>query len=492
MALIDIKNLTFSYPGSIEPIFNNLSLQLDTNWKLGFIGRNGYGKTTFLKLLTDEYSYEGLITKSFPFAYFPYSVGHYEIMTLELLETLQPDLELWKLQKEMNLLDIGEATLFRPFSTLSGGEQTKILLGLLFADEERFLLIDEPTNHLDVQTREAVAKYLKQKKGFILVSHDREFINGVADHILTIEKSKIVLQKGSYDTWELNKNLEDQYELDKNQKLRKEIRRLNQSAREKAVWSDKVEATKNIKASGIKPDKGYVGHMAAKMMKRSKAIEKRYRDAIEEKEKLLKNIEPIEKLQIDVLTHHAKQYIKGEDFTVCYDENIFDPVTFSVEKGDCIVFQGDNGSGKTSIIRAILGEDVPYHGKLEISNGMIISYVPQTFNYIDGSINEFVNRECIDKTKFLTILRKLGFSREQFEIPIGNFSMGQKKKIFLAKSICEKAHLYIWDEPLNYVDIISRVQIENMILEYSPTMVLVEHDRRFIDKVATDIVKLVK
>lgn len=92
----------------------------------------------------------------------------------------------------------------------------------------------------------------------------------------------------------------------------------------------------------------------------------------------------------------------------------------------------------------------------------------------------------------MTVLRKLGFSRNQFEISIENFSMGQKKKIFLAKSICEEAHLFIWDERLNYIDVISRIQIENMILEYSPTMILVEHDRRFIEKVATDIIELSK
>lgn len=133
-----------------------------------------------------------------------------------------------------------------------------------------------------------------------------------------------------------------------------------------------------------------------------------------------------------------------------------------------------------------------WQGRFEIAKGITISYVPQKFNYVNGNINEFVNEEQLDKTKFLTILRKLGFSRNQFEIPIENFSMGQKKKIFLAKSICEEAHLFIWDEPLNYIDVISRIQIENMILEYSPTMILVEHDRRFIEKVATDIIELSK
>lgn len=488
MALIDICNLTFEYPGSVEPIFKDLDLQLDTNWKLGFIGRNGYGKTTFLKLLMDKHPYKGAISKPVPMAYFPFSIKNYSLITLELLQTLQPNFELWKLQREMNLLEVEEDTLYRLFSTLSGGEQTKILLALLFAEEERFLLIDEPTNHLDAYGREVVAKYLESKKGFILVSHDREFINSIVDHILTIEKSKIVLRRGTYDTWEQNKNLEDQYELEQNQKLRKEIRRLKQSAREKAIWSDKVEATK-IGSGPV--DRGYIGHMAAKMMKRSKTIEKRYEKAIEEKSKLLKNIETMDKLQMNILDHHSKQYINSEDFTITYENNnIFKPIQFTVEKGDCIVLLGYNGSGKSSIIKAILGKDVPWQGKLEIAKGLSISYVPQKFHTVNGTINQFVNGEQLDKTKFLTILRKLGFSRNQFEIPIENFSMGQKKKIFLAKSICEEAHLFIWDEPLNYIDVISRIQIENMILEYSPTMILVEHDIRFIDKVATDIVQL--
>lgn len=488
MALIDIRNLTFEYPGGLEPVFRDLNLQLDTDWKLGFIGRNGYGKTTFLKLLMDEYSYEGTITKPIPMAYFPFTVEDSNIMTLHLLETLEPNFELWKLQREMNLLDIEEGTLYRLFSTLSGGEQTKILLALLFAEEERFLLIDEPTNHLDTNGREVVAKYLENKKGFIIISHDREFINNIVDHVLIIEKSKIEIQRGTYNTWEHNKNLEDQYELEENQKLRRQIRRLKESSREKAIWSDKVEATK----IGFGPaDRGYIGHMAAKMMKRSKSIEKRSEKAIEDKEKLLKNIETIDKLQMNVSEHHAKQYVSVEGFTVVYEgKDIFKPIQFIIEKGDCIVLNGDNGSGKSSIIKAILGRNMPWKGSLEIAKGIDISYVPQKFNTVSGNINEFINEEQIDKTKFLTILRKLGFSRIQFEIPIESFSMGQKKKILLAKSICEEAHLFIWDEPLNYIDVISRIQIENMILEYSPTMIVVEHDRRFIDKIATDIIEL--
>lgn len=490
MSLINIQGLTFQYPEALEPIFNELNLQLDSNWKLGFIGRNGYGKTTFLNLLMDKYSYKGSIIKSISMAYFPYYIEDMDIITLDLLEKIEPNFELWKLEKELNLLEVKEDVLYRSFSTLSGGEQTKVLLALLFSKEERFLLIDEPTNHLDTHGREAVGRYLKSKQGFILVSHDRDFINNIVDHTLSIEKNNIVLQKGNYNTWEENKNLEDRYELEKNEKLRKEIRRLKGASRQKATWSDKVEATK-IGTGGV--DRGYIGHKAAKMMKLSKNIEKRFEKSIEEKEKLLKNIETIDKLKMNPLTHHAKQYVNAENFTISYDdENIFNPIEFTIERGDCTIFQGNNGSGKSSIIKAILGKSVSYEGKLKIAKDMVISYVPQNFNEVEGSINQFVKKEDLDKTILLTVLRQLGFSREQFDIPIEKFSMGQKKKILLAKSLCEEAHLYIWDEPLNYIDVISRIQIENMILEYSPTMILVEHDKRFIDKVATDVIKLEK
>lgn len=490
MALIDIKNLRFEHLGSLEPIFEDLDLSLDTDWKLGFIGRNGYGKTTFLKLLMGEYPYEGSIFKPIDMVYFPYNISDKEIMTVELLEGLEPNLELWKLEKEMNLLEVDIDRLYERFSILSGGEQTKVLLALLFAVEDRFLLIDEPTNHLDTHGRKVVADYLNSKKGFILVSHDREFINNIVDHVLTIEKNKIVLQKGNYDTWAENKELEDRFELEKNEKLIRDIRRLKKSAREKAIWSDKVEATK----IGFGPcDRGYIGHMAAKMMKRSKSIEKRYERQIEEKEKLLKNIEEIDRLDMNVLNHHAKEYLNLENFSIVYnDKNIFKPIDFIVESGDCIVLSGDNGTGKSSILKAILGENISYDGNLHIAKGLKTSYISQKFDFVKGSINDYVENNQLDKTMFLTILRKLGFSRAQFEIDIENFSMGQKKKILLANSICDSAHLFIWDEPLNYIDVISRIQIENMILEYSPTMILVEHDSRFIDKVATDIIELEK
>ena len=178
MSLINIQNLTFSYEGSYDNIFEDVSFQIDTDWKLGFIGRNGRGKTTFLKLLLGEYEYSGTISASVDFEYFPYIVTDEDKNTIDALTEIHPDFLYWQLQRELSLLEVDENVLYRPFSTLSKGEQTKVLLSILFLKENSFLLIDEPTNHLDMKGRELVSRYLNRKKGFNLVSHDRAFLYG--------------------------------------------------------------------------------------------------------------------------------------------------------------------------------------------------------------------------------------------------------------------------------------------------------------------------
>ena len=158
MSLIQVNDLSFSYDGSYEPVFEHVSFQIDTNWKLGFTGRNGRGKTTFLRLLLGEFPYQGTISASVPFSYFPFSVKRPESLAIEAAEKMNPTYEFWRLQREMARLRLDEAMLYRPYATLSGGEQTKLQLAVLFSSENNFLLIDEPTNHLDLQGRELVSK----------------------------------------------------------------------------------------------------------------------------------------------------------------------------------------------------------------------------------------------------------------------------------------------------------------------------------------------
>ena len=488
MSLIQVTNLTFAYDGSYENIFENASFQIDTNWRLGFTGRNGRGKTTFLNLLLGKHEYQGSISASVSFSYFPYHVADKTIFTIDVVEEIYPEYQYWQLVREMNALQLNEEVLYRPFETLSNGEQTKLMLAVLFLKENNFLLIDEPTNHLDIQGRELVSQYLNSKKGYILVSHDRAFLDGSVDHILSINKASIDVCRGNFSTWYENKLRQDAFEQAKNEKLKQEVQRLEETAREKAVWSDRVEATK----IGFGPcDRGYIGHRAAKMMARSKAIEKRQQAAIEEKSQLLKNIERIDALKILQTPFHSKRLVTLRDVTICYDkEPICEGITFEIQQGDRIALQGANGSGKSSIIKLICGEDIPYTGEMRIGNGLSISYVSQDTSELRGKLTDFARDSGIDESLFLALLAKLDVPKRQMEKDMSSLSAGQKKKVLLARSICQPTHLHIWDEPMNYIDVISRMQIEELLLQFKPTILFVEHDKVFCDNIATKVVQL--
>ena len=488
MSLINVTNLTFAYDGSYDNIFENVSFQLDTNWRLGFTGRNGRGKTTFLNLLLGKYEYRGSISASVAFSYFPYHVVDPSVLAIDAVEQMHPDYEYWRVAREMAKLALEDEVLYRPYGTLSNGEQTKLQLAVLFSKENNFLLIDEPTNHLDIRGRELVSRYLSSKRGFILVSHDRSFLDGCVDHILSINKSDIQISKGNFSTWWENKARQDAFEQAENEKLKREISRLEETAREKAAWSDRTEATK---IGSHVFDRGYVGHKAEKMMARSKAIEKRQTAAIEEKSKLLKNIERSDDLKIFQTPFHTKRLAELKNVTIDYGGGaVCENISFEIRMGDRIALQGANGSGKSSIIKLLCGQDIPHTGEVWRGNGLTISYVNQDTSGLRGKLTDFARESGIDESLFLAMLAKLDVPKAQMEKDMSALSAGQKKKVLLARSICEPMHLHIWDEPMNYIDIISRMQIEAVLKEYQPTILFVEHDKAFCDNVATKIVEL--
>ena len=490
MSLIQVKNLSFTYEDSFDPVFENVSFQIDTDWKLGFIGRNGKGKTTFLKLLTGEYEYSGSILSSVDFEYFPYQVENKEQLTYEIAGSVNPAMEQWELLRELNLLDADAEILYRPFCSLSFGEQSKVLLASLFLKEHAFLLIDEPTNHLDAAARDKIADYLAHKKGFILVSHDRDFLDSCTDHVLVLNRRSIEVRKGSFSSWYEDKLSRDESEIRQNARLKKDIRKLKDAARQAARWSDKTEAAKIGNHVG---DRGFVGHQAAKMMKRSKMLERRRESAVQEKEHLLKDIESTESLKINMLHYHSSRLVTIKDLSIRYpdsDTPLFSGLSMEIRSGSRIALSGKNGCGKSSLIRLILGQNIPHTGEISVAAGLRISYVSQDTSHLHGTLSEFALHCGVDAPLLLTVLDKLGLERQQFEKKIETYSEGQKKKVLLAKSLCEPAHLFVWDEPLNYIDIFSRIQLEDLLLACQPTMLFVEHDRTFREKIATEIIEL--
>ncbi|MDR0670995.1 MAG: ABC-F type ribosomal protection protein [Oscillospiraceae bacterium] len=488
MPAIQVSGLTFSYDGSAQTVFEDVSFRFDTTWRLGLIGRNGRGKTTLLRLLMGQYAYRGQISAPVRFDYFPPDVDDHRRPVRDIAARLIPPGETWRLSRELSLLALDEAALDRPFDTLSPGEQVKFLLAALFLREGHFPLIDEPTNHLDLRARALVGRYLRQKEGFVLVSHDRAFLDTCVDHILSLNRAGIEVQQGNFSTWQQNKARRDDFERAENDRLKKEMKRLTEASRRTAGWADQVEAGK---IGGHAADRGHIGHQSAKMMKRAKATQHRRETAAAEKAKLLHNLELSAPLALRPLTHHAPRLLDVEGLCICYGDNIVcENIGFTLRPGQRLAVMGGNGSGKSSLLKLVMGEERPHTGRVSRASGLRLSYVPQDTSSLRGGLRAYARAGGLDETLFLTLLRKLDFARAQFDEDMQRYSEGQKKKVFLARSLCEQAHLYVWDEPLNYVDVISRMQLEELILAHAPTMLFVEHDRRFVDTVATDALTL--
>ena len=494
MSLISVNNLTFGYEGSYNNIFENVSFNIDSDWKLGLVGRNGKGKTTLLKLLQGKYEYTGIISKKVDVDYFPFEVTNKERNAIEIVNEIAPNAKEWEIIKELNLINADTEIIYRSFNSLSGGEQVKVLLISLFLKGNNFLLIDEPTNHLDIETRNNVVAYLENKKGFILVSHDRVFLDKVVNHVIAINNTNIEIRQGNYSTWKDNKDKQDNFEIMQNERLQKDINRLEKASKNVAIWSNEAEKSKSKKYNSAEfIDKGYAGHKAAKMMKTSKVIEERITKSLDEKNKLLKNIERNDKLKLIPLMSNKNPLVLIKNLQIKYDDKaIFKPLSFEINNGDRVAITGKNGIGKSSILKLILGENLQYTGDMKVANDLKISYVSQSTDNLKGNLKAFAYENKIDESIFKAMLVKMGLNQSDFDTNIGDMSEGQKKKVLIAKSISEQANIYIWDEPLNYIDILTREQIEETILNYKPTIIFVEHDERFVEKIATKIINIEK
>lgn len=525
MAKITLNQMSYYYTDFYNPVYENINLMIKTEWKLGLIGRNGRGKTTLLKLLTGELEpTAGKISIPVEVEYFPYNhecgytltrdiikenVGklksmedtmeaiisandesrfdEYSILQDKYLELDGYEMES-KILKEMDDMNLDKALLDREFVTLSGGEKTRIMLLTLFLRKQPFVLLDEPTNHLDEEGKAAVISYLQKKKGFIVVSHDRAFLDQVIDHVISINKKDITIEKGNYSSWKANKDKKEEYELRTRERLEEEIAQLERSAKVSRTWAEignmqRYQFAGNGRANGVET-----------YMKQAKRSEARVQDHIEQKKQLLQNYEEVKSLVMHQREDiEEKCLIKIKELSFKYEDDskyLIKGFNYEVHTGDRIWVKGKNGAGKSTLLKILNGK-LPNEA-IEYADGLEIAMVAQEPVWKTGYIKEGFEDtvQSVVYQRFLELCDHFELPEDFLERPLETYSSGELKKVNIARTLAEEHHIILFDEPLNYMDTYFSEQLEQAILKYQPTIIFVEHDCYFGEKIATKIIQL--
>ncbi|PAV28026.1 ABC transporter ATP-binding protein [Virgibacillus profundi] len=471
--------MSFQYISMMQPLFKNVNLNINENWKLGLVGRNGRGKTTFLEILLNELDYEGDVQSNLEFKYFPqYPKGSDDVTALEVLQQHNANIEVWQIERELSYMDLPSDILDKSFNILSGGEQTKVLLIELFLNQNSFPLIDEPTNNLDSHGRRIVGNYLNNKKGYIVISHDEYFLNQFVDHILAINKESIELITGNIDTWKYERENADKLSEEQNAKLKSEIKRLNQASGTVSTWGQKRENSTKDAAER---------RLAAKQMKRAKAIKKRTEEMIEDKESLINNVEAASNLKM-LVKEPRKQILFLRNFSIIRNGMpLFEPINIDVYPNERFFIKGKNGVGKSTLLDFILGnEHWETTGEYRVNLPENLSVLNQK-NQDDLDYPSFINKlNSKEKENYWHLLHQLGVHRSSFSDKSSkDWSSGEQKKVFLADALLGKNELFVWDEVTNYLDIVVINQLIDAINKFQPTMIGVDHNEYFVHSIAT-------
>lgn len=503
MYLLSATGILKEFQG--EPLTSPLTFNIDENEKIALIGSNGCGKSTLIKMLIGELEPDkGHVTlsKNCTIGYLSQSVISDLSHTLyeeaegvfkplmeeekfledlcekiaedpsntELLDTYSHREPLfrekdgynfrYKIRLILNYFKFKEEDYNRPITSFSGGERMKIAFAKLLLLNPSLLILDEPTNHLDISTIEWLEEYLKSYKGAILfVSHDRYFINSLATRVLEIEKGKLESYSGNYDKYAAEKKV--RYESQLKLYLKEE------KQKQKLEWFIKF----------YMPKPRFV----------SRAHDREKKLARLEKTRVEKPTEVKNKVHIDFQgkLRVGKRVFETKELAVGYDKPLISDIEFSFFGGDKLAIMGDNGSGKTTFIKTLLGKIKPYSGKICFYDNFNIGYLPQ-----DGLLirsNKTVLDYFRDLFPLLTLqevyntLGAFDFSREDDEKIVDNLSGGEKMRLVLSTLVEQKYDILVLDEPTNHLDMITKEELIEAIGKYKGSIIIISHDRSFVD-----------
>jgi ATP-binding cassette subfamily F protein 3 len=512
MSVVSVQNLTLSF--GENTLFKGVSFDIYEKDKVGFVGANGAGKTSLFKVLKGEYLPDSggcFIGKNV-------KIGYMEQHTCSNNKTVYDELisvfnDLIKMEKQLediaaeltknatdeliakqdfltnefqanggltyksltrsSLIGLGfdEKDFDMPTSKLSGGQKSKLILAKLLLSKADLLLLDEPTNHLDISAVEWLESFLASFSGaFIVISHDRYFLDKVTDKTIEIENNKLRSYKGNYSEFLVKKEaeqkaIEEKYELDL-----KEIERLEGIIAQQRQWNRE----KNIKTAESKE----------KVIERIKA-------------QMVVPDAKVQKIRFDF----TPKCVSGDDVLDVFelsksfgDKKIFENVSFQIKKGQRVFLLGDNGCGKTTLLKILMQDYFPESGKFKFGANLFTGYFDQVQAKLDLSktaIDEVWSAfPHLTETRVRNALAAFLFKGDEVYKVLEKCSGGERARIALLKLMLGQFNFLLLDEPTNHLDAFSREELENTLLNYSGTMLIVSHDRYFINKLATSIIEL--
>jgi len=493
-------------------ILDGFSFQVDQGERVGLLGKNGAGKTTIFRILTREIDFDegevmiapdktlGLISQ-IPVYPPEYTVEDVLSTAFDRLRAMEREMEALaeqmaerddpsvlrrydaltaayeagggydtatELNKICNGLDIGQEMRGQLFSSLSGGEKTRVNLGRLILEDTDILLLDEPTNHLDLRATEWLEEYLDKFKGTVLaISHDRWFLDRVVKRVIEIQDGKAEFYSGNYSFYVEEKEHRYEERLRQYEKEQAKIGQLEKAAEQLRIWA-------------------YSGN--DKIFKRAKSMEKRI-------ERLRKTDKPAKDRRLDI--KFGERDFRGDEVLVVKElkkgfdgRTLFDHVNLEVEGGERIALLGDNGTGKSTFIKLLMGEEQPDGGRLRFGPTVKIGYLPQVIHF-DRPDRNLVDtmlyaQNCTTQTA-RNRLAAFNFQGEDVFKQVSTLSGGEQSRLRLCMLMDEKINLLILDEPTNHLDIASREWIEDAVADYDGALLFVSHDRYFINQFATRV-----
>lgn len=512
MNVLDVQNLTLSF-GENE-LFSNISFDVKDNEKVGFVGVNGVGKTSLFKIITGEYlpdSGNCFKSKNAKLGYMQqHTCSDDNTMWGELVsvfsDLIEKEAQIDKVSHQLKtdhsnelierldnltfefnhnggltyksmtrsaLIGLGfdENEFNKPTSALSGGQKSKLILAKLLLSKADFLLLDEPTNHLDINAIGWLEEFLKGFNGAcLIISHDRYFLDRVTDKTIELENKKIRSYKGNYSEFLVKKEAEQKAIEEKYNNDIKEIERLEGIIAQQRQWNRE----KNIKTAESK----------------EKAVERI-------KAQLVVPDKKLEKIRFDF----TPKCVSGEDVLDVYDlkksfgeRKIFENASLSVKKGERVFLLGDNGCGKTTLLKILMGDLSRDDGTFKFGANLMTGYFDQVQAKLD------LNKTALDEvwtsfpymteTRVRNALAAFLFKGDEVYRKLEVCSGGERARVALLKLMLGGFNFLLLDEPTNHLDAFSREELENTLMNYQGTMLIVSHDRYFINKLATRIIEL--